>query len=195
VSAASFSFWRISLTYLLPCAKTPKTGDLHSFDLRLLWRRGNLNGNVSPAFCPANLKAPKRQFLPSHVIVFLDLLTSQIVWFKKMASKDKPLPLSETLRDLTLLRASDGDVLLSSLLPTSESSQKQLNADGGTGTFPPGSSATDIDRSVDRSFEFVREARAVLHASERGDSGKDGDDDVNKLRRQLEDVLRALRKS
>ncbi|KAK0476612.1 hypothetical protein IW261DRAFT_1339109 [Armillaria novae-zelandiae] len=64
----------------------------------------------------------------------------------KMSNKDnKPLPLSDTLHDLALLRVSGVD--LSGLVP---SSSDATSAD------------TDVGRSVHRSHDFIQSARSAL---------------------------------
>jgi hypothetical protein len=94
-----------------------------------------------------------------------------------MASKTKPLPLSETLRDLALLRASD--VNLSSLLPTD-----------GVGE-PSTPVSAEVNESVERSYEFAREARAVIKIASLG--GVDGQGErIEKMRARLEDVRKGL---
>ena len=102
-----------------------------------------------------------------------------------MSSKLKPLPLSETLRDLALLRASD--LNLSTLLPgtSPESSSVQ------TVTTPDDSETATVDSSVARSYELAVEARKTIRilntASIDSQGGK-----VDKIRSQLEDVLKGL---
>jgi hypothetical protein len=98
-----------------------------------------------------------------------------------MSSKTKPLPLSETLRDLALLRVSDLD--LSTLLPASSSTQPA--------TTPDDSHKATIDSSVSRSFEFAVEARKAIRILNRGDVDSQGSK-VENIRSQLEDVLKGL---
>ncbi len=94
-----------------------------------------------------------------------------------MASKSSPLPLTETLRDLALLRACDID--FSSFLPASKDSPE-----GAANT-------TDADKSVQRSFEFVKEARAALKILNREEVEKQGAR-VEHVRGMLEDVIQGL---
>ena len=93
------------------------------------------------------------------------------------ASATKPLPLSETLRDLALLRASDVD--LAACLPL----------DGPTS--PADGAGYPIDQSVARSYEFVKEARAAIKLLNRGEVDTQGGR-VEDLRSRLEDVLKGL---
>jgi hypothetical protein len=102
-----------------------------------------------------------------------------------MSSKSqKPLPLSDTLRDLALLRTSDLDLL--SLVP------------GSTKTDPPTeasqSKKADIDACVEKSYEFAREARSAIKILNRGDVDRLGEK-LEELRSQLEDVKEGLSKS
>jgi hypothetical protein len=90
----------------------------------------------------------------------------------------KPFPLSSTLRDLALFRASDID--LSTLLPQGDTN--------GTSHHPPDS---DVESSLERSYEFVREARAVLSVQNKGAVETQGGK-VEKVRGELEDVLNGL---
>ncbi|TFK54286.1 hypothetical protein OE88DRAFT_1654886 [Heliocybe sulcata] len=97
-----------------------------------------------------------------------------------------PLPLSETLRDLALLRASDvdiGKVLAASI--------------GSTGQDPPSHPEArgddeEIENSVEKSYEFVRQARAVIKLQDRGDVESQGAR-VEDVRSKLEDVLEGLK--
>ncbi|EIN11951.1 hypothetical protein PUNSTDRAFT_83821 [Punctularia strigosozonata HHB-11173 SS5] len=90
-----------------------------------------------------------------------------------MAANSKaPLPITDTLRDLAVLRASDID--LSSLLPPR-----------------PESNGTAVDKSVLESYQFVKEARAALRILNRGDVEAQGAK-VEDLRGKLEDILNGL---
>ncbi|CCM04376.1 uncharacterized protein FIBRA_06550 [Fibroporia radiculosa] len=104
-------------------------------------------------------------------------------------SKPNPLPLGDTLRDLALLRASECD--LSSLLPpkplayipradasSSESEQTQ----------------DSVNESVEKSYEFAREARAVMKLLHREEVVKQGSR-LEDVRSGLEDLLRGLEDS
>lgn len=94
-----------------------------------------------------------------------------------------PLPLSSTLHDLALLRASDLD--FASLLPTS-SQQPDASA--------AASSAEEdalVEKSVQRSLEFSREARAALKVLHSDAVEREGAR-VEEVRGRLEDVVSAL---
>lgn len=94
-----------------------------------------------------------------------------------MSSKAKPLPLSETLRDLALLRASDLD--LASLLPKTSSSPS-TNKQGN-----------DIEVSVTLSYNFASEARQAIRIMNRGEIDMQGTK-VESVRSGLEDLLQGL---
>ncbi|KZT04631.1 uncharacterized protein LAESUDRAFT_727805 [Laetiporus sulphureus 93-53] len=98
-----------------------------------------------------------------------------------MSSKAKPnpLPLSDTLRDLALLRAADCD-LSSALPPPITSNQSAASLEEGT-----------VYESVERSYEFVREARAVMRLLGREEVEKQGAR-LEEVRSGLEDVLHGL---
>lgn len=97
-----------------------------------------------------------------------------------MTSKQKPLPLNGTSRDLALLRASDVD--LTSLLPPKISPSSQ-----------PGRVAkVDIDSSLRLSYEFAQEARAAIKALNTGEVDKEGAKLESGVRTQLEEVLKGL---
>ncbi|KAI0373574.1 hypothetical protein BV20DRAFT_746378 [Pilatotrama ljubarskyi] len=96
-----------------------------------------------------------------------------------------PLPLSSTLHDLALLRASDLD--LASLLPPSSSSTAAPPSDGSD-------SNAAVEESVRRSLEFSREARAALRLLHTDAVEKEGAR-VDAVREELEDVLEGLERS
>ncbi|KAI0666712.1 hypothetical protein C8Q78DRAFT_446542 [Trametes maxima] len=89
-----------------------------------------------------------------------------------------PLPLSSTLHDLALLRASDVD--FAALLPQ----------DFSPATSAPASDAA-VEDSVQRSIEFSRAARAALKLLHTGAVEKEGAR-VDLVREQLEDVVEGL---
>ena len=92
-----------------------------------------------------------------------------------------PLPLSSTLHDLALLRASDLD--LASLLPTSAASDtagREHNVEDSV-----------VERSVQRSLEFSREARATLKLLHSDAVEREGAR-VDQVREKLEDVMKGL---
>ena len=96
-----------------------------------------------------------------------------------MSSKTQPLPLSDILRDLALLRVSDID--LDSLLPL----------DSTTSDTSIGMDKDNIDLSVRNSYEFASEARKAIKLFNRGDVDTQGGK-VEDLRSQLEDMLKGL---
>ena len=98
-----------------------------------------------------------------------------------MSSKTKPnpLPLENTLRDLALLRASDID--LSSVLAPSASPAIEGTPDHG-----------DIEASIDRSYQFVGEARNAIRIQSKCDIEKQGER-IEGLRNKLEDVVDGLK--
>ena len=93
-------------------------------------------------------------------------------------SRSNPLPLEDTLRDLALLRACDID--LSSLVPDPQSRARE------------GSANTDVETSVDRSYEFVKQGRAALKILNREEVEKQGNK-IEDVRIALEDALDGLR--
>lgn len=102
----------------------------------------------------------------------------------RMATKKKgsPLPLGDTLRDLALLRASDCD--LTAALPTQAATQEPSS----------GSTSRDVDTSVERSYEFVKETRAAIRLLHRGEADRQGGR-VEDVRSRLEDVVAGLETS
>ena len=92
-----------------------------------------------------------------------------------------PLPLSSTLHDLALLRASDLD--LASLLPATAASD----------SAGPEQNAEDpiVEQSVKRSLEFSREARATLKLLHSDAVEREGAR-VDQVREKLEDVMKGL---
>ncbi|OJT10673.1 hypothetical protein TRAPUB_12819 [Trametes pubescens] len=87
-----------------------------------------------------------------------------------------PLPLSSTLHDLALLRASDLD--FAALLPLSTSTRE-------------GNDDPAVEQSVQRSLEFSREARAALKLLHTDAVDKQGAR-VDGVREKLEDVVQGL---
>ncbi|KAF9652998.1 hypothetical protein BDM02DRAFT_3183324 [Thelephora ganbajun] len=78
------------------------------------------------------------------------------------SSKPNPLPLGDVLRDLAVLRASDVDLSDGTSFPDAESADSANGADG-------------TQKSVQQSYQFVREAREALKVYQRGDLDKQGD--------------------
>ncbi|KAI0360830.1 hypothetical protein OH77DRAFT_1418849 [Trametes cingulata] len=103
---------------------------------------------------------------------------------KSAAKPAHPLPLSSTLHDLALLRASDLD--LSSLLPPPALSSGATESESAGST-----SDTAVEESVRRSLEFSREARAALKLLHTDAVEKEGAR-VDAVREKLEDVLEGL---
>jgi hypothetical protein len=91
-------------------------------------------------------------------------------------SKSKPLSLGGTLRDLALLRAADID--LSTLVGKPDPA-----------SIPPQPNAVDL--SVARSYEFSREARAVINAFDRGLVDKERIK-LNELESRLQEIQEGL---
>ena len=99
------------------------------------------------------------------------------------ASQDKsPLPLSDTLRDLAVLRASDID--LASFLPPEETSGSSIEQ------TQSGDQGKEL-RAVERSFEFVKEARAAIRILNRGDVDEQGAR-IDEAREGLEEIANGL---
>ena len=92
----------------------------------------------------------------------------------KKAKDAKALPLSDTLRDLALLRASDVD--LAGLLPASVDSK----------------TAGGDEDSLDDSSEFIRETRKALRIHDRGDAQVQGKA-LEEISAKYEDLLAGLR--
>ena len=93
-----------------------------------------------------------------------------------------PLPLSSTLHDLALLRASDLDfvALLTSTAPSDHS------APANTALAAP-----EVEDSVTRSVEFSKEARAALRLAHSDTVDREGAR-VEAAREKLEDVVSGL---
>jgi len=90
------------------------------------------------------------------------------------STKPNPLPLGDVLRDLAVLRASDVDLSDGTSFPDVESADSANEADG-------------IQKSVQQSYQFVKEAREALKVHQRGDLDKQGDK-LAILRSQLEEL-------
>ncbi|KAH9938911.1 hypothetical protein B0H21DRAFT_825317 [Amylocystis lapponica] len=99
-------------------------------------------------------------------------------------SKPNPLPLSDTLRDLALLRSADCD--LASILPSNTPSSLEA-ADASE------RKADAVEESVERSYVFAREARGVSRLLDREEVEKQGGR-LEVARERLEDVLQGLEK-
>lgn len=110
-----------------------------------------------------------------------------------MSSKPPPLPLGDTLRDLALLRAADLD--LSTLLPpaavSSAAGPAESRADPAAAAGKHSGEDEIVQQSVERSYAFAKEARAVIRLLDRGSVDTEGAK-LEEVRGKLEDVLRAL---
>ena len=91
------------------------------------------------------------------------------------ATDKQPLPLADILRDLALLRASDVNIAE----VCSDVDEEVTKRD------------TDVENSVQRSYEFVKEARAALRIQNRGELEGVGEN-LGRLREDLEEVLKGL---
>ncbi|KAF9451285.1 hypothetical protein P691DRAFT_808270 [Macrolepiota fuliginosa MF-IS2] len=94
------------------------------------------------------------------------------------AKDQKPFALSDTLRDLALLRASDLD--LAALVPSSPGSGTQQTE-----------RETAVEDSLESSHEYVRSARTVIKISDRGDVDAQGQR-IEGIREKLSDVEAGL---
>ncbi|KAI5123874.1 hypothetical protein M0805_005691 [Coniferiporia weirii] len=93
----------------------------------------------------------------------------------------KPLPLSDTLHDLAVLRASDIN-LTACLAP-----EAAARPDSSPSTNMP----DEQTQLVQRSFDYVRDARAAMAILQRGEVDAQGAR-VNQVRGGLEDILSGL---
>ena len=94
----------------------------------------------------------------------------------------RPLPLSSTLHDLALLRASDLD--FSSLLSSTSSPSDNAASDASVAT-------PEVEESVKRSMDFSHEARAALKLVHTDAVDRQGAR-VEEVRARLEDVMKGL---
>jgi len=94
-----------------------------------------------------------------------------------MTSKDKPLPLHGTLRDLALLRASSVDL---SGLVTDDTAHQQSSGE-----------VEGVEESTIQSLTFAREARMALRLHNSGEAQKQATR-IEKVKEELVDVLRTL---
>lgn len=93
------------------------------------------------------------------------------------SSKSKPLPLSDTLRDLALLRASGVDF------------SRVLSQEPSTATNTTESS--EVLGSTERSHEFVNEARGALRVYNSGELQRKCAE-IQKVQGELDEVLKGL---
>ncbi|KAL5484931.1 hypothetical protein ACEPAI_7573 [Sanghuangporus weigelae] len=124
---------------------------------------------------------------------------------KATAADAKPLPLSDTLHDLAVLRASDIDLAAflpvpapsdqaqttSTQSPAPRTKPEAVDSNRQTSAGDSDSSESERDRLVARSFEYVREGRAAIRLLHRGDVDSQGAR-VDKVRSELEEILRGL---
>nr|VWP01261.1 Extracellular lipase (EC [Ganoderma boninense] len=99
---------------------------------------------------------------------------------KAVATTTHPLPLSSTLHDLALLRASDLD--FASLLPAAPEKAGEISSDDNV---------TAVEDSVQRSIQFSREARAALKLLHSDAVEREGAR-VDQMRQKLEDAVKGL---
>lgn len=98
----------------------------------------------------------------------------------KSKSAAKPLPLSNTLRDLAVLRSSSKDILeLFKLSPES---------DPGAGTRIDTHTNSAIDATVDSSYDFIRVSRAAIKLHDSGKVDMSGAK-TEEVRSKYEDLL------
>ncbi|KAM5530130.1 hypothetical protein V8D89_016208 [Ganoderma adspersum] len=103
---------------------------------------------------------------------------------KPAATTTHPLPLSSTLHDFALLRASDLD--FASLLPPAPQQDSPGNPDETSRD-----SDTAVEDSVQRSIQFSREARAALKLLHTDAVEREGTR-VDQVRQKLEDAMKGL---
>ena len=114
-----------------------------------------------------------------------------------MASSQKPgskdthlLPLSSTLHDLALLRASDLD--FASLLPhPSQPAKTDSTTTDASSSMDSDPNGAAVEDSVQRSLEFSREARAALKLLHTDAVEREGGR-LEDVRGRLEDVMSGL---
>ena len=97
-----------------------------------------------------------------------------------------PLPLSSTLHDLALLRASDLDFAALLTETSTPAPPSNVNASTHAGTAAP-----EVEASVQRSLQFSREARAALKLAH-GDAVEREGAKLEDARARLDDAVRGL---
>lgn len=97
----------------------------------------------------------------------------------------QPLPLSDTLQDLAILRAADID--LSSVLQASV--ENDASAHDGIAATP--SQNAEMEDSVKQSYDYVQEARAALRVLHQGKAEMEGGR-IDAVREELEEVVAGL---
>jgi hypothetical protein len=90
----------------------------------------------------------------------------------------KALPLSNTLRDLALLRASDLD--LATLVPTTLGDNTRQSDENKA-----------VEASLENSYDYVRSARTVMKINDRGDVDVQGQR-IEGVREKLSNVEEGL---
>ncbi|KAL7281012.1 hypothetical protein ACG7TL_004314 [Trametes sanguinea] len=106
------------------------------------------------------------------------------------AKATHPLPLSSTLHDLALLRASDLD-LAALLPPAPPASSANASSTAPTTGIDRDPADAEVEESVQKSLAFSREARAALKLLHSEAVDKEGAR-VDSLREKLEDVVDGL---
>lgn len=92
-------------------------------------------------------------------------------------SKSKPLPLSDTLRDLALLRASGVD--FSSVLAQESAANTNVTE------------TSELSKSTGGSYEFVNETRGALRVYNSGELQKKREE-IQRVQGELDEVLKGL---
>lgn len=95
----------------------------------------------------------------------------------KKTADSRPLPLSDMLQDLAILRASDIDLAATLRVPTVSS--------------PASSPNDEVEMSLKQSYDYVREARAALRVLHTGRADREGER-VDAVRSELEEVVAGL---
>lgn len=105
--------------------------------------------------------------------------TKVVTWLitQMSSSKSKPLPLSDTLRDLALLRASGVD------FATVLSQEPPITANT--------TESSELVRSTERSHEFVNETRGALRVYNSGELQRKRAE-IHTVQGELEEVLKGL---
>ena len=129
-------------------------------------------------------------------------VTNTCLILPKMAPKSadsKPLPISDTLQDLAVLRAANIDLasVLGASYPdasinTMGSTNANVDPESQTSETPGGQPANSKkDSQVEQSFEYAHEVRAAIRMFRRGDVDNQGTR-VDGVRDELEEILDGL---
>ncbi|KAF8972933.1 hypothetical protein BDZ97DRAFT_1912537 [Flammula alnicola] len=97
----------------------------------------------------------------------------------------KPLPLSDVLRDLAVLRASGRDI--SELFKISTTNDSDRGSDVGAASLN-----TSVDSSVSTSYEYIRVSRAAIRLHDSGKVETQGAK-IEEVRNKYEDLLDGLK--